>query len=288
MVEKSGKSKENHDTGSGDSSYADSENTTNSTVKRKHDDHGVYFETLAANASHYLDIRSGAVVPAIQTSTTFARDNHYRPLNPANVYARDNSPAFLPSERVITDLENAFAGCLFGSGMAAISAVIDSIEGNRHVLMPDSLYWGVDSWLNHHAQKGGLRVSRYENGKAPGLATALAQLVGAGDKPDLVWVETPSNPLLHVTDLEESARLAHDAGALLCVDSTAATPVHTRPLDFGADLVVHSATKYLNGHSDALAGIVLTREESELWLSCLLYTSPSPRDATLSRMPSSA
>ena len=245
----------------------DGKNATNSTVNRIHEDHGIHFETLAANASHFLDIKSGAVVPSIQTSTTFARDNHYELLNPANVYARDNSPAFLPAERVITDLENAFAGCLFGSGMAAISAVIDSLQGNRHVLMPMSLYWGVDSWLTHHSEKGGLRVSRYDNGEETGLAKALAALVDAGDEPDLVWVETPSNPLIHVTDLEASARLAHDAGALLCVDSTAATPVHTRPLDFGADLVVHSATKYLNGHSDALAGIVVTREESPLWLS---------------------
>jgi len=99
----------------------------------------------------------------------------------------------------------------------------------------------VDSWLNHHAEKSGLAISRYDNGDASGLATALARLVEAGNEPDLVWVETPSNPMLHVTDLEEAARLAH--------------------------LVVHSATKYLNGHSDALAGIVVTREESPLWLS---------------------
>jgi len=257
MVEKSGNNKEKKAGAS----------TDDGGVNRKHEDHGVHFETLAANASHFLDIKSGAVVPPIQTSTTFARDNHYQLLNPASAYARDDSPGFLPAERVITDLENAFAGCLFGSGMAAISAVIDSLQGNRHVLMPNSLYWGVDSWLTHHAEKSGLRVSRYDNAEEPGLRKAIEALVEAGDKPDLVWVETPSNPLLHVTDLEESARLAHDAGALLCVDSTAATPVHTRPLDFGADLVVHSATKYLNGHSDALAGIVVTREESALWLS---------------------
>jgi len=207
------------------------------------------------------------VVPPIQTSTTFARDNHYALLNPANAYARDDSPGFIPAERVVTDLENGFGGCLFGSGMAAISAVIDSVNGNRHVLMPTSAYWGVNSWLKHHAEKGGLIISRYDNGDAAGLATAIKKLVEAGNEPDLVWVETPSNPLLHVTDLEEAARLAHDANALLCVDSTAATPVHTRPLDFGADLVVHSATKYLNGHSDALAGIVVTREENALWSS---------------------
>ncbi len=228
---------------------------------------GVHYETLAASASHHIDLQTGAVIPAIQPSTTFARDEQYNLINPAHGYARDKSPTYLIAEQVLADLENAAECRLFSSGMAAIASVIQALGSGGHVLVPDSFYWGVFSWLKSYSASSGLKVSTYANADSASLASVLDELKQAGDSPGLVWVETPSNPFLYVTDIAEAAQNAHAAGAMLCVDSTAATPVLTRPLDLGADLVVHSATKYLNGHGDALVGAVLTNGDNSLWQS---------------------
>ena len=240
-----------------------------------HDGHGVRYATLAATASHFLDVHSGALVPPIQPSTTFARDDPYQLINPAHGYARDDSPTYLAAERTLCDLENAYECCLFSSGMAAIAAVIGSIAGTvsgaGHVLVPASVYWGVNAWLDNHSAITGIRISRYDNANPGSIGERLVEFQNSGENVDLLWIETPANPLLHVTDIKASARLAHDAGAMVCVDSTTATPVLSRPLDYQADLVVHSATKYLNGHGDALAGAVLTREDTPLWQSIRLH-----------------
>ena len=240
-----------------------------------HDGHGVRYATLAATASHFLDVHSGALVPAIQPSTTFARDDQYQLINPAHGYARDDSPTYLAAERTLCDLENAYECCLFSSGMAAIAAVIGSIGGTvggaGHVLVPASVYWGVNAWLDNHVANTGARISRYDNARPDSIGERLMEFKDNGDKVDLLCIETPANPLLYVTDIKAAAQLAHEVGAMVCVDSTTATPVLTRPLDYVADLVVHSATKYLNGHGDALAGAVLTREDSPLWQSIRLH-----------------
>ena len=240
-----------------------------------HDGHGVRYATLAATASHFLDVHSGALVPPIQPSTTFARDDQYQLINPAHGYARDDSPTYLAAERTLCDLENAYECCLFSSGMAAIAAVIGSVagtvSGTGHVLVPASVYWGVNAWLDNHVANTGIRISRYDNANPDSIGERLSAFENSGEKVDLLWIETPANPLLYVTDIKAAARVAHDAGAMVCVDSTTATPVLCRPLDFEADLVVHSATKYLNGHGDALAGAVLTREDMPLWQSIRLH-----------------
>lgn len=217
--------------------------------------------SIAATADHYLDIQSGGIVPTLNPSTTFARDDQYRPLNPANVYARDDSPAFTVAERVLAELENGSDCRLFASGMAAVAAVFYTLSPGAHVVIPSSMYWGVLSWLQRYCDRNDIVVSHYDPADSESIATAIQ----TNTRVDIVWVETPSNPFLHVTDIASAADIAHDAGARLVVDSTAATPVFTRPLDLGADLVVHSATKYLNGHSDVLAGAVVTRESHALW-----------------------
>lgn len=217
--------------------------------------------TIAAKASHFLDVHSGAIVPEIQSSTTYARDDRYNLLNAANGYARDDNPTFVHAERTIADLENGEECRLFASGMAAIAAIFYTLRPGSHVVLPDSMYWGAKSFLQTHCERHDINITEYDAGDANSIAAAT----DGHNSTQIVWVETPSNPMMHVTDIALAAELAHTAGAMLCVDSTAATPVFTRPLDFGADLVMHSATKYLNGHSDVLIGAVVTREEHPLW-----------------------
>lgn len=217
--------------------------------------------TVAAKGGHFLDVHSGAIVPEIQPSTTFARDDRYELINAANGYARDDNPTFIVAERVLAELEQGDECLLFSSGMAAIAAIFYTLRPGSHVVLPDSMYWGVYSWTEKFCQRSDVVISYYDPADAASIEIAL----NTQNSTSIVWVETPSNPMLHVTDIALAAELAHAAGACLCVDSTAATPVFTQPLALGADLVIHSATKYLNGHSDVLAGALVTREEHELW-----------------------
>ena len=217
--------------------------------------------TLAATAGHYLDIHTGAISPPVSLSTTFARDDRYAPLNPAHVYARDGSPAFVQAEQVLAELEGGGECRLFASGMAAIAAVFYTLSPGSHVVLPDSMYWGVMVWTRRYCESHDIIVSYYD----PATTATIQDALNGQGQTDFIWVETPSNPMMSVTDIRLAADLAHQADALLVVDSTAASPVFTRPLDLGADLVMHSATKYLNGHSDVLAGALITREAHPLW-----------------------
>lgn len=217
--------------------------------------------TIAAKAAHFLDVHSGAIVPGVQPSTTYARDDRYNLINAANTYIRDDNPTFIDAERTIADLENGEECRLFASGMAAIAAIFYTLRPGSHIVIPDSMYWGAKSWLQTHCERQDIFITEFEAARAESIEAAMA----GHNNTKIVWVETPSNPMMHVTDISLAAEIAHGQGAMLCVDSTAATPVFTRPLDHGADLVVHSATKYLNGHSDVLAGAVVTREEHALW-----------------------
>jgi len=218
-------------------------------------------DSIAATAGHYLDIQTGSVTPAVMPSTTFARDDQYRPLNPAHKYARDDSPAFLAAEKVIAELENGRECKLFASGMASIASIFYTLKPGTHVVLPESMYWGAYVWIRAYCARQDIAITLYDPAAAQTISEALRDQI----QTSLVWVETPSNPLLQVTDIELAAQLAHAADAMLVVDSTAATPVFTRPLDLGADLVMHSATKYLNGHSDVLAGALITRDEHPMW-----------------------
>lgn len=217
--------------------------------------------TIAAKAGHFLDVNSGAVVPEIQPSTTFARDDRYQLIDPANTYARDQSPSFVYAERVLAELENGDECRLFASGMAAIASIFYTLKPGSHVVLPDSMYWGAKSWIHSHCDRQDIFVSEYQADDTDSIPDAIEGY----NSTQLVWVESPSNPMMHIIDIEVAASYAHDAGAMLVVDSTASTPVITQPLDLGADLVVHSATKALNGHSDVLAGAVVTADTHSLW-----------------------
>jgi cystathionine gamma-synthase len=215
--------------------------------------------TLAAQALGSIDASTGAVVLPIHTATTFLRDpdNQYRR---GRSYGRADNPSYDQPQELLTALEGGAATLLFSSGMAAAAAVFQCLPRDAHVVAPRVMYWGLRSWLRNFAEPSGIAVDFVD-------ATALDSLRQAirPGRTRLLWIETPANPLWSVTDIAGAAEIAHGAGALLAVDSTAATPVLTRPLALGADLVMHSATKYLNGHSDVIAGTLTTVRKDAFW-----------------------
>jgi cystathionine gamma-synthase len=215
--------------------------------------------TLAAQALGSTDASTGAVVLPIHTATTFLRDpdNQYRR---GRSYGRADNPSYDQPQALLTALEGGAATLLFSSGMAAAAAVFQSLPRDAHVVAPRVMYWGLRSWLKNFAEAWGITVDFVD---ATSL-DALRQAVRPG-RTRLVWIETPANPLWSVTDIAGSAEIAHSASALLAVDGTAATPVLTRPLALGADVVMHSATKYLNGHSDVIAGTLTAAREDAFW-----------------------
>ena len=217
--------------------------------------------TIAAQAGGAVDLSSGGVVPPIQPSTTFLRDENYAPLNPANTYARDHSDIVRTTEAVLAALDHAEAALLFPSGMAAIAALFRALPPGAGVVLQSGIYWGTTKWVRAHAARHGVALTEVDAADASALQSAIAAA-----KPGLVFIETPSNPWLKTTDIAAAAIAAHAAGALLAVDATAATPVLTQPLDHGADIVMHSATKGINGHSDVLAGVLTTADATTpLW-----------------------
>jgi cystathionine gamma-synthase len=215
--------------------------------------------SIAAQALGWVDDETRAIVPPIHTSTTFIRDpdNQYRS---GRTYARDQNPSFDQAEAVLTALEGGHASLLFASGMAAATAVFQALAPGDHVLAPKVMYWSLRNWLMGFATHWGLRVELVDMTDPDAVRRAMQP-----GKTRLVWIETPANPLWTITDIALTCEIAHAAGAAVAVDSTVATPVLTRPMELGADIVMHAATKYLNGHSDVIAGTLTTREDSPTW-----------------------
>jgi cystathionine gamma-synthase len=215
--------------------------------------------TQAAQALGWLDPATNAVAPPIHPSTNYARDENYEKVG-ARGYTRDENPTYEQVEALLATLEEGADAMVFGSGMAAATTVMLSLAPGDHVVAPTIMYFGLRNWLADVGRHWGLEVDFVP----PGDTDAIANAIKPG-KTKLVWVESPCNPTWDVTDIEAAAKIAHDAGALLGVDSTAATPVLSRPLAHGADIVMHSATKYLNGHGDVLAGVLVTAREDAHW-----------------------
>jgi cystathionine gamma-synthase len=220
---------------------------------------GLRPETIAAHALRAVDEATGAVVPPIYLSSTYARDENYQPKLKEN-YVRNGNPTLWQTEETIAALEGGPAALLFASGMAAIATLLETVPQGSHVVAPDVMYYGTRDWLKRLEGLGRIRLTLFD----PVKDGALAAAVQAG-KTDLVWIETPLNPTWDVIDIAAAAEAAHGAGAILAVDATATAAVTTQPLKLGADIVFHSATKYLNGHSDVLAGVLVTREENARW-----------------------
>jgi len=215
--------------------------------------------TLSAQALGWLDPSTRAVAPPIHPSTNYARDDNYAKFE-NRAYTRDENPTYEQLEALLAALEKGAAAMVFGSGMASATTVMMSLSPGDHVVAPTIMYFGLRNWLVNVGRRWGLEVDFVPPGDMVALANAVEK-----DKTRLVWIETPANPTWEVTDIEEAARIAHNAGAILGVDSTVATPVLTNPIDFGADIVMHSGTKYLNGHGDVLAGALVTARKDELW-----------------------
>lgn len=202
---------------------------------------------------------TGHVTPPIAMSSTFAR-NEALELMMGIDYGRDGAPAYKAVESALCRLEGGRSAMVFASGMAAATGVFTSLRHGDHAVLSSAMYWGLRRWVQRFSASWGLKVD-FVDGWNPGK---LEGAVRPG-KTKLVWVETPANPTWEVTDIARAAETAHGVGAQLCVDSTAASPLITQPLLLGADLVMHSASKYLNGHSDVIAGALVARDSSELW-----------------------
>ena len=216
--------------------------------------------SLAAQAMGKVDPATRAIVPPIHVATTYLRDedNAY---SSGFIYGRPDNETVHEAQAVLAMLEEAQAGALlFSSGMAAATAVFQALSPGDHVVASRVMYWALRAWLLGEATRWGLRIDFAETDDLAALQAAMRP-----GETKLVWVETPSNPLWTITDIAAAAEIAHRAGARLAVDSTCASPVHTRPLTLGADIVMHAATKVLNGHSDVVAGALCAREDDDFW-----------------------
>jgi cystathionine gamma-synthase len=216
-------------------------------------------DTLCAQALGWIEPTTKAIVPPIHPATTFERDpdNEYRS---DRSYIRNDSPAWDQVEQLLTRLEGGAASLLFSAGMAAATTCFLALKPGDHVVAPEVMYWGLRKWLIGTGRGWGFNVDFVD-------MTDLRQVQAAMQpgKTQIVWAETPSNPLWQVADLAALAEIAHKAGARLAVDSTVGTPILTRPIELGADIVMHAATKYLNGHSDVLAGTLTTARKDAFW-----------------------
>jgi cystathionine gamma-synthase len=217
-------------------------------------------ETRAAQALHFVDEVTGAVVPPLHTSTTFARDPAYA-LPASHEYTRDDNPTYRLPELLLAELEHGRDARLFASGMAAATTAVQALTrpGDR-LVASRAMYHGLRVWLTEWCATWNVELVLVDATDTDAVRAAVE-----GGRTTLVWIETPANPTWDVVDLAAVAAIARARGARLAVDSTVATPVHSQPLDLGAHLVMHSATKALNGHSDVLAGALVTADQDAAW-----------------------
>jgi cystathionine gamma-synthase len=220
---------------------------------------GPAMATRLAHGGCSPEAATGAVVPPIYPSTTFARGPDYE--LPADfVYARYGTPNGRMVENLVAELDGGADSLLFSSGLAAMTALFETVPSGAHVVAPRVMYHGGQDWLRRISERRAIGLTLYEPAERGDLEAALRPGETA-----IVWIESLLNPSWEVVDIEATASLTHEAGARLAVDSTVSPPVTTRPIDLGADIVMHSATKYLNGHSDVLAGVLTTARDDEAW-----------------------
>ena len=215
------------------------------------------FETRVVHAGPRVDPVSGDIIPAIHLSTTFGRDPDSEPVGD-HTYIRESNPNQVFLEEAVADLEGGAAALAFGSGMAAGAGVLQVLKPGDHVVLPDDVYYGFAVAAREFCSKWGIESDFVAMDDAEGL--------GRGIRPNtkLVWIETPSNPMMRIVDIEQAVGAARSVGARVLVDNTLATPVLQRPIEVGADIVLHSATKYFGGHSDVQGGCLVFRKADEL------------------------
>jgi cystathionine gamma-synthase len=215
--------------------------------------------TLAAQGLGWVDEATKEVIPPIHLTTTYIRDpdNQYRT---GRSYGRPHNPTHEVPEALLARLEGGAGAMLFSSGMAAATSVFLALQPGDHVVAPKVMYWGLRNWLTTFATAWGLQVELVDAGELGAIRAALRP-----GKTKLLWLESPANPTWVVTDIAEAAALAHATGARVAVDATVSAAVLTQPIALGADIVMHSATKYLNGHTDVVAGALVAARADEFW-----------------------
>lgn len=213
------------------------------------------FETLAIHAGQDPEPVTGAVVVPIYQTSTYAQHGLGQPREGFE-YSRTDNPTRRAYEKCLAALEGGRWALAFASGMAATANTVHLLKSGDEVLCSDDVYGGTFRFFTRVMEKFEVKTRYVDTSNLEAVRQALTP------RTKLVWVETPTNPMLKLSDLAALAGIAHDAGAMLAVDNTFATPYLQRPLELGADLVVHSATKYLGGHSDVVGGALITRNES--------------------------
>lgn len=213
---------------------------------------------LLIQADHFVDDRTGALVPPIHTSTVFARDENYELIGNIR-YGRYGNPTTILAEELLAKLEGGKEARLFGSGLAATTAILETVKTGQHILAPQVMYHGAQKWMRRIAERRGIELSFFDQSKPGALREGIRPNTG------LLWIEPAVNPTWDVIDIEEAATAVHAVGGILCVDGSIAPPVTSHPLALGADIVFHSCSKYLNGHSDVLAGVLITNTLDERW-----------------------
>jgi len=235
------------------------------------------FSTRAVHAGQEPDRASGAVVVPIYQTSTFAQDAVGK--HRGYEYSRTGNPTRAALEQCIASLEGGAHGLAFASGMAAEAAIMQLLKPNDHTVAVDDLYGGTYRLFRRVLEPMGLSFSFVDGSDLEAVERALTE------RTRMVWVESPTNPLLKLVDIEAVSKLAHAKGALMVVDNTFMSPYFQRPLSLGADIVVHSATKYLGGHSDVIGGTLVVNRDDLLERLAFLQNAvggvPGPLDAWL-------
>jgi cystathionine gamma-synthase len=235
-------------------------------------------ETIAAKAGIGSDMHYGSIVPPLYLSSNF----EYKELGKEQEYeyTRDTNPSRDHLINALTDLEDGVGGEILSSGMAAITLVANILNNNSKVILPHDCYGGTYRLFSSLAEKGILKAYFIDQGQESFCKKAISEI-----NPDLIWIETPSNPLLQAVDIQEISKEAKACNALVAVDNTFLSPSLQNPLKLGADIVMHSTTKYINGHSDIIGGALITNNHEILlklkfWANALGITG-SPFDSYL-------
>lgn len=225
------------------------------------------------------DPATGAIAPPLYTSTIFEHpEGGFDPERFS--YTRHDNPNRSQLEKLVATLENGAVAAAFSSGVAASNAIFQALKPGDHIVAPSDVYHGTRKLLNEFLADWGLSTTYVDMTQPDLVQKAITDIT------KLIWVETPSNPLLEVTDIQAICEIAHKSGCKVCVDNTWLTPVLQRPLDLGADLVIHSTTKYLSGHSDILGGMVISKIDDKLFqrirfIQRMAGAVPSPFDCWL-------
>lgn len=236
-------------------------------------------ETLAIHSTHLKDETAASIAPPIFLSTTFERsaDGSYPK---GHMYSRNSNPNRDVLEQGLAELEGGEIAFVFGSGLAAVSAVFQCLKSGDHVLMPEVGYYASYKLAEEIMGPWGLQVSQVDMTDHAAIAAAIRP------ETKLIWVETPANPLLTLSDIEAVCKIAHAHGIKVGVDNTLASPILQNPISFGADIVMHATTKYIGGHSDILGGAVVFKEVS-VWservkrVQILMGATQNPMDCYL-------